>query len=95
MSSEVEINDTKITENQDEFTKWIEEAIDKEYFKYYEYQHFNDIQEVGSGGFGKVYRAKYKNSDKYFALKSFFNFNSITIKEIVREVIIKKKNVIF
>ncbi|GES99891.1 kinase-like domain-containing protein [Rhizophagus clarus] len=30
MSSEIEINDTKIIENQDEFTKWIEEAIDKD-----------------------------------------------------------------
>jgi hypothetical protein len=28
----------------------------------YEYKHFKDIQEIDTGGFGKVYRAKWKNS---------------------------------
>ncbi|CAB4415043.1 unnamed protein product [Rhizophagus irregularis] len=86
MSSDIEINDTEITKNQNEFAKWIEEAIDKGYFKHYEYEYFNNIQEVGSGGFGKVYRAKWKNSDKFLALKSFYNFDNVTIKEIVREL---------
>ena len=31
--------------------------------------------------------ANWKNSHRYLALKSFFNFNHITIKEIVNEVI--------
>ncbi|RGB36760.1 kinase-like domain-containing protein [Rhizophagus diaphanus] len=86
MSSDIEINDTEITKNQNEFAEWIEEAIDKGYFKYYEYEYFNNIQEVGSGGFGKVYRVKWKNSDKFLALKSFYNFDNVTIKEIVREL---------
>ncbi|GES90965.1 kinase-like domain-containing protein [Rhizophagus clarus] len=30
--------------------------------------------------------ANWKNSDKYFALKSFYNFNNFTVKEIVNEV---------
>ena len=66
---------------------WIEEAIAKNYFKYYEYEYFNNIQEIGSGGFGKVYRANWKNSLGCLALKSFFNLNNITAKEIVNEVI--------
>lgn len=86
MSNDTEINDTEITKNQNEFAKWIEEAIDKEYFKYYEYEYFSNIQEVGSGGFGKVYRVKWKNSDKFLALKSFYNLDNVTIKEIVHEV---------
>ncbi len=48
----------------------------------------SNVQEIGSGTFGKVYRANWKNSYSDFALKSFYNFNNITAKEIVCEVII-------
>jgi len=85
MSNNIELN---VTENSNEWTKWIDEAISKNYFKYYEFKHFNNIQEIGTGSFGKVYRANWKNSDEYFALKSFFNLNNATVKEIVNEVII-------
>ncbi|GET04735.1 kinase-like domain-containing protein [Rhizophagus clarus] len=74
------------TENKDEWINWIEEAIDKEHIKYYEYEEFSNFQEIGSGSFGKVYRANWKNSGKCFALKSFFKHNNITLKEIVREL---------
>ena len=86
MSNNIETQDT---DNPNEWVKWIEEAIAKEYFKCYEYKHFSNIQEVGSGAFGKVYRANWKNSEQYVALKSFFNLNNITVKEIVHEVIMK------
>ncbi|GBB95052.1 hypothetical protein RclHR1_24680002 [Rhizophagus clarus] len=82
MSKNIELNATGIS---NEWVNWIEEAITKNYFKYYEFKHFSNIQELGSGGFGKVYRANWKNSDKYFALKSFFNLNNVTVKEIVNE----------
>src|SRR3954449_9269953 len=78
------------TENTNEWINWLEEAIAKEYLKYYEYQYFSNIQEIGSGGFGKVYRANWKNFENYLALKSFFNLNNVTVKEIVHEV--KYKN---
>ena len=81
-----EIIERKDTENTNEWINWLEEAIAKEYFKYYEFKDFSNIQEIGSGGFGKVYRAKWKNFESYFALKSFFNINNATVKEIVREV---------
>ena|ERR1051325_1813088 len=67
--------------------EWIEEAIAKEYFKYYEYKHFDNVEVIGKGGFGKVYRANWKNSEQYFALKSFSEFNNATAEGIVREVI--------
>lgn len=66
---------------------WIEEAIAKKYFKHYEYNDFNNIQEIGAGGFGKVYRAKWKSSEQYLALKTFYKYDNITVKEIVHEVI--------
>ncbi|CAB5381708.1 unnamed protein product [Rhizophagus irregularis] len=45
-----------------------------------------NIKEIGSGNFGKVYRANWKNSDQYLALKSFFNLNKATIKELSHEI---------
>ncbi|GBC05381.1 hypothetical protein RclHR1_00620021 [Rhizophagus clarus] len=83
MSNNIEMQDT---ENANEWVNWIEEAIDKEYFKLYEYKHFYNIQEIGSGAFGKVYRANWKNSEQCIALKSFFNLNNVTVKEIVHEI---------
>jgi hypothetical protein len=34
--------------------KWIEYAIDKNLFKYYDYEKFGNFREVGSGNFGMV-----------------------------------------
>ncbi|CAB4434796.1 unnamed protein product [Rhizophagus irregularis] len=42
------------TENKNEWINWIEEAVDKEHIKYYEYKEFSNFQEIGTGGFGKV-----------------------------------------
>jgi serine/threonine protein kinase len=73
--------------NINEWINWIEEAINKKHIKYYEYENFKNIQEIGSGAFGKVFRANWKNFDHYLALKYFFNLNNITLKEIVNEVL--------
>ena len=68
-------------------TNWIEESISKGNIKYYEYKHFKNIQEIGTGGFGKVYRANWKSPYQYFALKSLLDIDDVGIKELVREVI--------
>ncbi|RGB36597.1 kinase-like domain-containing protein [Rhizophagus diaphanus] len=73
-------------ENNNEWVNWIEEAIAKEYFKYYEFKNFKNFKVIGTGGFGKVYRANWKNVERYLALKSFFNLDNITVKEIVHEL---------
>ena len=53
-----------------------------------EYKTFHNIQEIGKGSYGsKVYRATWKNSQKYCALKSFFNLDDATEKKIIHEVI--------
>ncbi|GBB83353.1 hypothetical protein RclHR1_10080006, partial [Rhizophagus clarus] len=72
-----------------EWIDWIEGAINQNYFKYYEYKHFSNIREIGSGGFAKVFRAKWKNSVS-LALKSFSNLNSTAVKEIVHELKLQK-----
>jgi serine/threonine protein kinase len=84
--SNIDIEKIKDTENANEWVNWIEEAVSKGYLKYYEYKDFKNIEEIGSGGFGKVYRAKWKNFENYLALKYFFNINNGTAKEIVHEV---------
>ena len=66
---------------------WIEEAISKKHIKPYEYKDFSNFQEIGSGTFGTTYRVNWKNSKHYLVLKSFFNLDNTTVKEIVREVI--------
>ncbi|GBC32812.2 kinase-like domain-containing protein [Rhizophagus irregularis DAOM 181602=DAOM 197198] len=74
------------TKNTNECINWIEEAISKEYFRLYEHKYFSNVQRIGTGGFGKVYRANWKNSEQYLALKYFFNLDDVTAKEIVHEL---------
>ena len=57
----------KENENENETEKWIKEAITKD--EYYEYQHFNRFQKIGSGAYGTVYCANWKNSGQHFVLK--------------------------
>ncbi|CAB4415508.1 unnamed protein product [Rhizophagus irregularis] len=76
----------QVTENTNEWINWIEESVSKEYYRFYERVHFNNIQKVGTGRFGKVYRANWKNSGKYLALRFFFNLDDVTAKEVVHEL---------
>ncbi|GBC21947.2 kinase-like domain-containing protein [Rhizophagus irregularis DAOM 181602=DAOM 197198] len=87
MSSNAELT---ITKNSNEHN-WIEEAISKKLIKYYEFDQFCNIQKIGSGGFGKVYRASWKNYYKNYALKSFFNFDDATVKAIVHEIQLQRE----
>ena len=77
-----------MSEVNNNWINWIEEAVSKKHIKYYEYKNFSNIQEIGTSDFGKVYRANWKNSHQYFALKSLLNINDVAIKELVHEVII-------
>ena len=81
------MSDNTEFKDSNEWISWIEEAISKKHIKYYEYEYFCNTKEIGYGSFGKVYRANWKNSDKYLALKSFFNLDDATEKKIIHEVI--------
>src|SRR5436853_7384164 len=67
-------------------TDWIEKAISKKQIKYYDYKYFKNVQEISIDGFEKVYRANWKNSERYFVLKPFLNVDEITVKELVRKM---------
>ena len=56
----------------------------KNKIKFYEYQSFCNIQKIGSGNFGGVFRANRSNSQQCVALK-LFNPGT-NIKEIINEV---------
>ena len=49
----------------------LEKCIKEKYLKYYEYSEFSKIEEIGGGLVGKVYKTKWKQSEKSLALKSF------------------------
>ncbi|EXX57405.1 uncharacterized protein OCT59_023999 [Rhizophagus irregularis] len=80
----------KVIGNSNEWINLIEESLVKKQIKYYDYKYFDNIQEIGFGSFGKVYRANWKNSHGYLALKSFTNFN-ITAEEIVNEIKLQRE----
>ncbi|CAB4395942.1 unnamed protein product [Rhizophagus irregularis] len=74
-----------------EWSKWLDEAVTKKHIKYYEYEHFKNIQVIGFVSFGKVYRTKWKNSYQYFALKSLHNIDEDAIKELVHEIELQRE----
>ncbi|CAG8460431.1 2959_t:CDS:2 [Cetraspora pellucida] len=65
----------------------IQKCLNEGHIKFFDYTHFNNIELIGEGGHGKVYRATLKDKDITVALKSFKS-NNVTIKEIVNEVIV-------
>ncbi|RIA86482.1 hypothetical protein C1645_807770 [Glomus cerebriforme] len=71
--------------------KWIEEAISKNHIKYYDYKCFTNIKKIKNNSFEKFYRANWKNSEQCFALKSFLNFDDVTVKEILFELELQHK----
>ena len=73
--------------------EWIEEYIKVKHIKYYDYEGFNKIEEIGRGIVGKVHKANWKRSGTYVALKSL-NLNNYAAKEIIHEVSSKVEGVI-
>ena len=78
------------TINNTDIVQWIKDGVDKEYINYHNYDEFKNVKSIGAGGFGKVYRANWKNDlEQHFVLKSFLSLNNATVKEIVSEVTTK------
>ncbi|RGB36248.1 kinase-like domain-containing protein [Rhizophagus diaphanus] len=78
--------------NSNNCVKRIEESISKKLIKYYEFKHFYNVEKIGNGNSGVIYRAKWKNYEQYMILKSFYNFdNDATVKEIIREFELQRK----
>ncbi|RIA87515.1 hypothetical protein C1645_740073 [Glomus cerebriforme] len=66
------------------YIEWLNNSIAEEHIKYYEYLNFKNFQQIGRGSYGNVVRVNWKDSDRFFALKSFNN-DEQTIKEVVKE----------
>ena len=64
---------------------WLEQSVVNEHIIDYKYSDFKNIQHIGNGSFGSVFRANWKHTDTIFALKSF-NSQKSTLKEIIKEV---------
>ncbi|GBC10037.1 hypothetical protein RclHR1_00930015 [Rhizophagus clarus] len=82
---------TKRRENSNSWMNLIENAISQRHIKYYKREEFSNIQEIGVDVYGKFYRAYKKNSNKFVTLKSFFNLNTVTIKEIINEFKLRRE----
>ncbi|CAG8740196.1 4338_t:CDS:2, partial [Racocetra persica] len=65
----------------------LEDGKDRE-FNFYSFNSFTNQILIGTGGFGNVYRANYKDANMLVALKSYEA--SSNLKEIVNEVRIQK-----
>ncbi|POG59813.1 kinase-like domain-containing protein [Rhizophagus irregularis DAOM 181602=DAOM 197198] len=70
------------------WNNWIEEAILNEHINCYEYKDFYNLEGIGTGGFGKVYRANWKDSHNIYALKSLKYSEA---KKFVDELKIQRK----
>ncbi|CAG8488993.1 8432_t:CDS:2, partial [Scutellospora calospora] len=72
------------------FEDLIQKCINEEHIKFYEYTRFKDVNLIGEGGYGKVYRATLKNNEITVALKSFKS-NNVAINEVVNELKLHRK----
>jgi len=80
------INEKKvfIDKSKDNWSEWLDEAVQNEHINFYKYGNFKNVQKIGSGGSGKVYKAIF-NDDVAFALKSYKS-GTVNMKEAVNEV---------
>lgn len=67
-----------------DWTSWIEKGVSNKIIKYYEYNCFSNVKEIGSRNSRKVYRANWKSSRNPLALKSI---NEDTAEKIIYWVI--------
>ncbi|PKK59818.1 kinase-like protein, partial [Rhizophagus irregularis] len=73
------------------YINWLEKSIADEYFNYYEYSEFKNLEPIGSGSFGSVVRANWKNAGNFFVLKTFKNYDNAMLKELVNEIRLQKR----
>ncbi|CAB4435278.1 unnamed protein product [Rhizophagus irregularis] len=90
MSRETKETDPKDSNIYNIYIDWLEKSIVGEYINYYDYSEFKNLEPLGNGSYGSVVRAKWRNTDTFFALKTF-NSDKITLKEVVNEIKSQKK----
>ncbi|UZO07132.1 uncharacterized protein OCT59_027430 [Rhizophagus irregularis] len=89
----IETKETDLKESNI-YIDWLEKSIADEYINYYAYSEFKNLKPLGSGLYGSVSRANWKNTDGFFALKTFNN-DKITLKEIkLQKELIANENIL-
>ena len=70
--------------------EWIDKKIKDGDIHYFEYNEFSNLEEVGQGAFGVVYRADWKNCGVKVALKTLKirTYNHSINDKFLKEVII-------
>jgi hypothetical protein len=59
------------TNDPNEWIEWIEEAVSKKFFKYYEYKDFHNKKIIGKGGLWKSLSRKLEKFGTIFRIKIF------------------------
>src|SRR4051794_29679264 len=75
-----------IPDNSKTFSKsegWLQVAIDNEYINYQKYSTFENVEKIGEGAMGEVFKATSSCYGTTVALKKFTKF---TINEVINEV---------
>ena len=72
--------------------QWLEQAIEKNHIKYFDYLRFKDFKPLGRGAFGKVEKAVYDFAGAKipYALKSLINFEEAAIERKTLNEFIKE-----
>ncbi|RIB13261.1 hypothetical protein C2G38_2098799, partial [Gigaspora rosea] len=68
--------------------EWLKNAIDEGCIKSYDYSEFSVHKSIGRGGFGTVYKAKWKDYGLTIALKrlNIISMEEKTIQSFVKEL---------
>ncbi len=73
--------------------QWLEQAIEENHIKYFDYSYFKRFNFLGAGAFGKVEKATYSfaGAEIPYALKTIFRLHDETIErkalvEFIKEV---------
>ncbi|GBC07361.1 hypothetical protein RclHR1_07400008 [Rhizophagus clarus] len=74
------------------YVNWIEEAISGNFFQYYKFEDFKNVEQIGTcDNVGNVYRANWKNWRQFFGLKHLNVIKDIAVKELVNELKLHRK----
>jgi serine/threonine protein kinase len=65
---------------------WLEAQIEANSIKSFNHAEFSNIEKVGEGGYGNVYKAYWKSRRMTVALKALKTISDETTREFIREV---------
>ncbi|CAG8626695.1 18554_t:CDS:2, partial [Racocetra persica] len=67
-------------------SNWFNVAIEQEYITLFEYDSFQNWEEIGRGGSGTVYSAYSRDIEKTIALKSLYRDDNDSLNIFIKEL---------